>query len=119
MDADPSVTDYLERLPTEARVALDSVREVIRGIAPEAAEVISYGIPTFTIGGRAFVHVGAWKRHLSLYPVPSGDPGLDEAMAPYRSGPGTLRFPLDQPLPLGLIAQVVQRLRVQRGGAQP
>ena len=51
--------------------------------------------------------------------VPSGDPGLDEAMAPYRSGPGTLRYPLDQPLPLGLIAQVVQQLRVQRGGAQP
>ena len=85
-------------------------------MAPAARETIAYGIPTFTLDGRSVVHVAAWKRHLSLYPVPGADDSeLDRQMAPYRSGRGTLRFGLDQPLPLDLVRRVVERLVEQHG----
>ena len=64
------VAAYLEGLAPEARTRLDAIRATIRDIVPDAIETISYGIPTFTLAGRAIVHVAAWKHHLSLYPVP-------------------------------------------------
>ena len=108
---------YLAGLPPGARAELDLVRSTIRERVPNASETISYGIPTFSLDGRAFVHVGAWKRHLSLYPVPHADAELAAELAPYRSGPGTLRFPFGSALPLQLIGRVVDLLVVQRTAA--
>jgi uncharacterized protein YdhG (YjbR/CyaY superfamily) len=65
----------------------------------------------------AIVHVAAWKRHLSLYPVPHAGGDLDGELGPYRGGAGTLRFTLDQPLPLPLIRRVVERLLAERAPA--
>jgi uncharacterized protein YdhG (YjbR/CyaY superfamily) len=110
------VAAYLEGLAPEARTRLDALRATIRDLVPAAIETISYGIPTFTLAGRAIVHVAAWKHHLSLYPVPQADAELTGELEPYRSGPGTLRFPLDGPLPLELIGRVVVLLVTQRAG---
>ena len=112
---DEALAAYLAGLPPDARTALDVVRDVVREVIPSAEERISYGMPTFTLGGRSIVHVAAWKRHVSLYPVPDTDEELANEAAPYRSGQGTLRFPLDRPLPLPLIRRVVERLVQQRG----
>jgi uncharacterized protein YdhG (YjbR/CyaY superfamily) len=114
-EVDERLAAYLAGVPTQARSALDAVRAIIREVAPAAQEAIAYGIPTFALGGRSVVHVAAWKRHLSLYPVPAGDAELDRQMAPYRSGRGTLRFSLDEPLPLDLVRRVVERLVEQHG----
>ena len=108
------VAAYLADLTPEARIDLDAIRATIRDLVPDAEETISYGIPTFTLAGRAIVHVAAWKHHLSLYPVPRVDAGLGEELEPYRSGPGTLRFPLGRPLPIELIGRVVELLVAQR-----
>jgi uncharacterized protein YdhG (YjbR/CyaY superfamily) len=116
MTADERVAAYLADLAPEARTALDSVRATVRDLVPDAEETISYGIPTFTVAGRAFVHVAAWKRHVSLYPVPRVDAGLEGELAAYRNGPGTLRFALGHPLPLELIGRVVVLLVAQRAG---
>jgi uncharacterized protein YdhG (YjbR/CyaY superfamily) len=62
------------------------------------------------------VHFAAWKHHLSLYPVPDADPAFAAELAPYLAGKGTLRFPLDQPIPGGLIERVVTLLAQQRHG---
>ena len=71
---------------------------------PDAEETISYGIPTFTLAGRSVVHVAAWKRHVSLYPVPAGGRRASSGeLAPYRSGPGRYASPWAVPLPLELI----------------
>lgn len=117
MTTDERVLRYLAAVPDEARVQLDQLRAVVRRLVPDASESISYGIPTFSIDGRVIVHVAAWQRHLSLYPVPSGDATLEQELAPYRSGPGTLRFPTGQDLPLELIERIVQRLIEERGAA--
>jgi uncharacterized protein YdhG (YjbR/CyaY superfamily) len=116
MTADQRVAAYLGSLAPEARTALDSVRKTVRDLVPDAEETISYGIPTFSLRGRAFVHVAAWKRHVSLYPVPRVDAGLEAELAAYRNGPGTLRFALGHPLPLELIGRVVVLLVAQRAG---
>jgi uncharacterized protein YdhG (YjbR/CyaY superfamily) len=108
------VDEYIERFPTEVRDRLEEVRSLIGLIAPDTGETISYGIPTVTLDHRHVVYFAAWKSHMSLYPVPPGDEELDEAMAPYLAGKGTLRFAHDQPLPIGLIEKVVRRLVERR-----
>jgi len=113
-DGIAGVDEYIERLPIEVRERLEEVRSLIRSIAPETGETISYGIPTVTLGGRYVVYYAAWKSHMSLYPVPRGDEELDQEIAPYLAGKGTLRFPHDRPLPIGLIEKVVRRLVEQR-----
>jgi uncharacterized protein YdhG (YjbR/CyaY superfamily) len=117
MTPDERLLRYLSAVEGEARVQLDQLRAVVRSLAPDASETISYGIPTFSIGGRTVVHVAAWERHVSLYPVPTTDETLGTELAAYRSGRGTLRFPIDRPLPLELIERVVRRLIEERGVA--
>jgi uncharacterized protein YdhG (YjbR/CyaY superfamily) len=119
MMTDERVTTYLAGLPAATRSALDAVRGVVREVLPGADETISYGIPTFSLEGRAIVHVAAWKRHLSLYPLPRAGGDLDKELAPYQAGPGTLRFALDQPVPLPLIRRVVERLLTERVEVAP
>ena len=81
---------------------------------PEATESISYGIPTFSIGGRYLVYLAAWKRHMSIYPVPTGDATLQADLAPYRTGQGTLRFPYGTPIAQDLVERVVRALLEER-----
>lgn len=85
------------------------MRQTIRGVLPEAEETISYAIPTFKLGGRPVVYFAGYKGHVSVYPIPHDAP-LEERMAPYRAGKGTLRFGLGTPLPTELIEAVVRAL---------
>lgn len=105
-----SVEDYLDSLAPEVRSALEEVRATIHEAVPGGEDAISYNIPTLRRGDRRVVHYAGWKRHVGLYPVPEGDEGLGREMAPYVAGKGTLKFPLDRPLPHDLIARIVQRL---------
>ncbi len=105
-----SVQQYLDSFPEETREVLHRVTGSIRSVIPDSDEVISYDIPTFRLEGRPVVHLAGWKKHISLYPAPAAQGDLAEALAPYRSGKGTLRFPLDQEIPYELIERVVALL---------
>jgi uncharacterized protein YdhG (YjbR/CyaY superfamily) len=102
------VDAYIGAFPDEVRAVLEAIRAMIREAEPEAEETISYRIPTFTLEGRYLLYFAAFERHVSVYPRPRGDAALDEAMAPYASGKGTLKFPLGKPVPLDLIRRVVE-----------
>jgi uncharacterized protein YdhG (YjbR/CyaY superfamily) len=117
LTTDPRIDTYIAGFPTEVQAQLESVRAVIRRVLPGAEETISYGIPSFRSGGRTIVHFAGWKKHISLYPVPEVDADLERRLEPYRSGPGTLRFPLERPIPLELVERVVGLLQAQRAGA--
>lgn len=104
-----SVEDYLDSLDPEVRSVLEEVRATIHGAVPDGEDAISYNIPTLKIGERRIVHYAGWKQHISLYPAPD-DEDLQTELAPYAAGKGTLKFPLDQPLPHALIARIAQRL---------
>ena len=111
-----TVAAYIGSFPEDVQAALREVRRRILSVVPEAGETISYQIPAMTLGGKTLVQFAAWKHHVSLYPVPDTDPALAAELAPYLAGKGTLRFPLDQPLPDGLIERVVTLLAQQRHG---
>lgn len=104
--AHATVEDYLAALPDQVRPVLAEVRAAILRALPDAGERISYAMPTATLDGRSVIHYAAWKTHVSVYPVPDGDAEFEQEIAAYRSGPGTLRFPLDGPIPYQLIGRV-------------
>jgi uncharacterized protein YdhG (YjbR/CyaY superfamily) len=104
-----SVDEYLARIPEPARSTLQKVRAVIRSaVPPETTEVISYGIPTFRYK-RGLVSYAAFKDHCSFFPLGSSALYAFAAeLKPYRAAKGTLHFPLDKPLPSGLIKKIVR-----------
>jgi uncharacterized protein YdhG (YjbR/CyaY superfamily) len=113
-----SVEEYIGSFPADVQPILEQVRRAILGAVPGAGETISYHMPTITLGGRMLLHFAGWKNHISLYPAPAGDEALERRLGPYRSARSTLKFPLSQPVPYDLIAQVAQlRVRQREEGA--
>ncbi len=111
-----TVSEYLASVPANARKALREIRATIKKAAPGVTERISYGIPTFEVGGKYLLYMAGYKKHVSIYPVTAGMVAkCGRELAPYRSGAGTLRFDLDDELPLGLITKLAKvRLQEQR-----
>ena len=105
-----SVTAYIAAQPTSAQAALRRVRSVLRQALPGAREVISYGIPAFELQRRRVVYFAGWKQHYSLYPVTTRlISAFGDALAAYEyNGKGTLRLPLDEPVPARLIARIAK-----------
>ncbi len=103
-----SIDEYIDTFPEEVQTILKQVRKTIKAAAPEAGEKISYGIPTFTLNGKYLIYFAGWKHHISIYPIPVGDDQLNQEIAPYVAGKGTLKFPIDRPLPLKLITKIVK-----------
>jgi uncharacterized protein YdhG (YjbR/CyaY superfamily) len=113
-----TVDEYVASFPPETRDVLERVRRAMRSAAPGTEERISYDIPTFTLDGRYLIYFAGWKRHISIYPIPRGDEALERDLAPYMAAKGTLRFPLDKPVPYDLIERVTaaaMRARVGKG----
>jgi len=114
-DAPVSVDAYVAALPPTTQAGFEAVRARIRAAAPELTERISYGIPTFSLGDRYLVYLAAWKRHLSIYPVPRADALLRVELAAFEAGRGTLRFAYGSPIPDGLVERIVAALIAERG----
>lgn len=106
-----TIDDYIARSPAEVRAILEEIRATVRGAAPGAEEVISYQIPTFRLKGN-LVHFAAFKRHIGFYPTSTGIQAFKRELAAYEGGKGSVQFPLDQPIPYGLITKIV-RFRVK------
>ena len=103
-----SVDEYIASLPEETRKVLKKVRAAIKAAAPGARQKISYQIGAFELNGKNLIGFAGWKNHVSMYPIPSGSAAFNRQVAQYVDGKGTLKFPLDKPLPLKLISQVVK-----------
>ncbi|WP_280246871.1 iron chaperone [Nocardia abscessus] len=109
-----NIDAYLAGFPDDVHEILSGIRAAIRRALPDATEAISYDIPTFKLHGRNVVHFAGWKQHVSLYPIPDGDPALERELEPYRAGKGTLRFRLGEPVPYELIARIATALAERR-----
>jgi len=103
--ADP-IDAYIAAAPAEVRPVLAKIRETIAKAAPEAKEVISYRMPAFRQRG-ILVYFAAFKHHIGLFPPVRGNAALEKALAPYAGPKGNLKFPLDEPIPYGLIRRIV------------
>jgi len=103
-----SVDEYIASLPEETQKSLEKVRATIQAAAPDAREKISYQIGGFELNGKNLIHFAGWRNHISIYPIPSGSVAFNKEIAQYIDGKGTLKFPLDKPLPLKLIGRIVK-----------
>ena len=103
-----SIDEYIAACPEGSWKCLKQIRKLIHSLAPDAKEKISYQIACFELNGKNLVHFAGWKKHVSLYPVPVGDEAFERQIEPYVVGRGTLKFPLDAPLPVKLIEKIVK-----------
>jgi len=102
-----NIDKYIAGFPKETQKLLEQLRATIRKAAPEAKETIKYAIPTFTLNGN-LVHFAAFKNHIGFYPTPSGIETFRKELSVYEGAKGSVRFPVDKPLPLDLISKIVK-----------
>lgn len=103
-----SIDEYISGFPDEVQQVLQTVRMTIRRAAPDAEETISYAIPTFTLNKTNLVHFAGFKNHIGFYPAPTGGEAFKEELSGYKTGKGSVQFPLSQPMPLDLIEKIVK-----------
>lgn len=101
-----NINEYIAGFPPYIQEILEKIRQTIKAAAPEAEETISYQMPTFRLHGN-LVHFAAFTNHLGFYPTPGGIVAFQDELSPYKAAKGSVRFPLDQPIPYDLIAKIV------------
>src|ERR1700737_956785 len=102
-----TMDEYFAGYPKDIQKLLEEVRATIRKAAPEAEETIKYGVPTFTLNGN-LVHFGGFKNHIGFYPAPSGIEAFKKELSVYEGAKGSIKFPINDPLPLALIGKIVK-----------
>jgi uncharacterized protein YdhG (YjbR/CyaY superfamily) len=102
-----SMDEYIDTFPEEVQKILEELRAVIKAAAPDAEEKISYQMPTFALKGN-LVHFAAWKNHIGFYPTPSGTGAFQDELSIYEGAKGSIKFPIDKPMPLELISRIVK-----------
>jgi uncharacterized protein YdhG (YjbR/CyaY superfamily) len=102
------VDDYVAAQPAPVREILNELRRRVSSGFPDATETISYDIPMFELGGHPLIYVGAWKKHIAVYPIPDGDDSLQRDIERHRAGKGTLKFMLAEPFPYELFDRLVE-----------
>jgi uncharacterized protein YdhG (YjbR/CyaY superfamily) len=104
-----NIDEYLAGFSDDKRAALERIREAIRAAVPKAEECISYGVPAFRLDGKVLVGFGAAANHCAFYPM-SGRTveALEDELKGYDTSKGTIRFPVDKPLPATLIRKLVK-----------
>lgn len=106
-----TIDEYIAGFPPDVQEILQKIRMAIREAAPGAEETIKYRMPTFTLNGN-LVHFAAFKKHIGFYPIPTGIEQFKDELSAYETGKGSVRFPLDRPIPYDLIGRIV-RFRVK------
>jgi uncharacterized protein YdhG (YjbR/CyaY superfamily) len=102
-----TVDEYLSALPENAKAILKEFRKTIKQAAPQAEELISYNMPAFTLHG-GLIWYAAWKEHISLYPRTARMEASIKELSEYEGSKGTIKFPMDKPLPFSLITKIVK-----------
>jgi uncharacterized protein YdhG (YjbR/CyaY superfamily) len=102
-----TIDEYIASFPKQIQDILKELRRTIKESAPQAQEAISYQIPTFKLNGN-LVHFGAFKDHIGFFPTSSGVAAFRKELSEYEVSKGTIRFPLDKPIPFDLVRKIVK-----------
>jgi uncharacterized protein YdhG (YjbR/CyaY superfamily) len=111
------IDEYIAGFPTDVQRILQEIRRIIRTAAPDAEEAIKYRMPTFVLNGN-LVHFAAFEKHVGFYPTPSGIEEFKDELSAYHNAKGSVQFPLDKPIPFGLIRKIV-KFRVKESREKP
>jgi uncharacterized protein YdhG (YjbR/CyaY superfamily) len=99
---------YITGFPKDIQAILEQLRATVRDTAPACDEAISYGIPAFKLQGKVLIYFAAFKNHIGFYALPSGNDAFKKELASYKTGKGSIQFPLNEPMPLDLIRKIVE-----------
>ena len=102
-----NIDEYIAGFPSNVQKMLKQVRATIKKAAPSAEEAIKYSMPAFVLNGN-LVFFSAYKSHIGFYPVPTGNEAFKKDLSAYKTGKGSVQFPLDKPMPLDLITKIVK-----------
>ncbi len=102
-----SVDEYISWFPAGTQKRLQQMRATIKKAAPRAEEVISYAMPAYKQNG-VLVYFAGYEKHIGFYPTGKGIEQFKSELSSYKSGKGSVQFPIDEPLPLELIATIVK-----------
>jgi len=108
LKAPNSIDEYIADFPEEIQSLLNQIRSAIKQAAPDAEESIGYGMPAYKTHGKPLVYFAAFKNHIGFYATPTGHAEFAMELSKYKQGKGSVQFPIDQPMPLKLIAQIVE-----------
>ena len=103
-----TVADYISAFPKDVQRKLKQLRSLIKKTAPQAEERISYGVPAYHFHERPLVYFAAFKNHIGFYATPTGHEKFEKDLEKYKTGKGSVQFPLDEPLPAELITKIIQ-----------
>lgn len=113
-----TIDEYIAGFDGEVKKRLSKMRTIVKKHAPLAEEAMVYGIPTFRLNGN-LVHFAGFKGHIGFYPTPSGILAFKKQLSDFEHAKGSVKFPLDRPLPEKLIAEIL-RFRVgENSGGEP
>lgn len=101
------IETYIEQFPENVQEILRQIRALIKTNAPEAEELMAYGMPGYKTNKRPLVYFAAFKNHIGFYATPSGHGEFQDDLSKYKQGKGSVQFPLDQPIPYDLIERMV------------
>ena len=101
------IEQYISQFPVEVQSILNKVRTIILNNAPNAEEMISYGMPAYKTHKRPLVYFAAYPGHIGFYATPSGHEAFSRELSQYKQGKGSVQFPLDRPIPYELIEKIV------------
>jgi uncharacterized protein YdhG (YjbR/CyaY superfamily) len=102
-----TMDEYIATFPKNIQCILEELRKTIREAAPQAEEVISYQMPAFKLKG-ILVYFAAFKNHIGFYPTSSGVEAFKEELSSYEVSKGTIRFPINKPIPFDLVRRIVK-----------
>ena len=103
-----SIDQYITEAPAQVKQILINIRNLISEKAPEAVSCIAYNMPAFKYHKKPLVYFAAFKNHIGFYALPSGNVAFQKELTKYKTGKGSIQFPLDQEIPYDLIGQIVE-----------
>ena len=102
-----TIDEYIADFPRDMQPLLEKVRAAIRKAAPEAEEAIKYMMPTYVLKGN-LIHFAGYNHHIGLYPGSRPIEEFKDELSKYETSKGTVRLPLDKPIPVGLISKITK-----------
>lgn len=114
MNTYKNVDEYIASFPEQTQVVLEKVRSTIIKVLPNAEERISYGIPTYTLPAGNIVHFGGYPKHIGFYPGASAIVEFADDLSDFETSKGTIRFPLEKPIPYDLIEKITKACKEAR-----
>ena len=102
-----TVSEYIKSFPKSTQVILNQLRIVIKEVAPQAEELISYGMPAYKLNKKPLVYFAGYANHIGFYATPNGHAKFAKELSIYKQGKGSVQFPVDKPMPIALIQKIV------------